>query len=163
MAITKKQKGEMLEGLKASIAKSEIVMFVNFHGLNVKLSSELRRALRKIGTSYTVAKKTLMKKALESMGFAGEMPNLEGEVAMAYSSTELLSSAKEIHQFSKKNKTLKILGGIFENKYVGADKIITLASIPSRETLLGQIVNIINSPKKGLVVALSEIAKKKQG
>ena len=51
---------------------------------------------------------------------------------------------------------------VFENQYVGADRIIYLASIPPRETLLAQIVNIINSPRKGVVVALAEIAKKKQ-
>lgn len=161
MATTKQQKSEAINSLKKDIKDSNIVMFVNFHGLNVKLASELRKSLRKIGAGYTVAKKTLVKKALESLGYEGELPNLEGEVAMAYGSTDPLASAKEVHQFAKKNKFLKILGGIFESKYVGAERIVALASIPSREVLLAQFVQIINSPRKGVVVALSEIAKKK--
>jgi len=160
--ITKQQKNETIKNLKENLKKANIVMFVNFHGLNVKLAGELRRALRKIGASYTVARKTLVKKALESFNLPGEMPNLEGEMALAYSETDALAPAKELHQFAKKNKTLKILGGIFENQYVGAEKIVALAVIPSRETLLAQMLNIINSPRKGVVVALAEIAKKKQ-
>ena len=73
---------------------------------------------------------------------------------------DALSSAAALNNFAKRNKFLKILGGIFEKRYIGADRVIALASIPSREVLLSQFLNIINSPKRGLVVALSEIAKR---
>lgn len=162
MSANKQQKQKTIQDIKKEIEKSNIVMFVNFHGLNVKFAGELRKLLRKIGAKYVVAKKTLIKKALETIGLKGEMPKLEGEVAMAYSDSDPFSPAKELHQFAKKNKVLKILGGIFEKRYIGMERVVEIASIPSSETLLGQIVHIINSPRKGLVVALSEIAKKKQ-
>ena len=161
MPITKKQKGEMLEGLKENIKKSDIVMFVNFHGLSVNLSSQLRRALKKIGTGYLVAKKTLIRKALESMGMAGEMPNLEGEVAMAYSSVEPLSSAKELHQFAKKNKIFKILGGIFEKRFIAKERVLELANIPPRNELLGRLVGSIYSPVSSFVRVLDKIKESK--
>ncbi len=160
--ITKQQKSETIESLKKDLKNSKIVMFVNFHGLNVKLISELRKLLRQIGTKYFVTRKTLVKKALEMIAPAGEMPNLEGEVALVYTDGEPLSSASALNGFANKNKFLKLLGGIFENQYIGMEKLVALASIPSREVLLSQILNIISSPKRGLVVALSEIAKKKQ-
>lgn len=160
--ITKQQKSEIIKNLKDGLKKSSIVMFVNFHGLNVKLVSELRKMLRQAGTKYLVTRKTLMRKALEDSGFGGEIPTLEGETAIVYTEGDPLSSASTLHGFIKKNKVLKILGGIFESQFIGSDRVVALASIPPREVLLAQILNIINSPKRGLVVALSEIAKKKQ-
>ena len=160
--ITKQQKSEIIDNLKNDIKKSSIVMFANFHGLNVKLVSELRRLLRQAGAKYFVTRKTLVKKALEASSFGGEMPKMEGETAVVYTEGDPLSSASALNNFAKTNKFLKILGGIFESQYVGADRVIALAGIPSREVLLSQFLNIISSPKRGLVVALSEIAKKKQ-
>ena len=160
--ITKQQKSEIIDSIKKDVKKSSIVMFANFHGLNVKLTSELRKLLRQVGAKYFVTRKTLVKKALEIIAPAGEMPNLEGEVAIVYTEGEPLPSASALNGFAKKNKFLKILGGIFENQYIGMERLVALASIPSREVLLSQILNIISSPKRGLVVALSEIAKKKQ-
>ena len=160
--ITKQQKSEIIDNIKKDVKKSSIVMFANFHGLNVKLVSELRKLLRQVGAKYFVTRKTLVKKALEASSFEGEMPVMEGETAMVYADGDPLSSASALNGFAKKNKFLKILGGIFESRYIGADRVIALASIPSREVLLSQILNIISSPKRGLVVALAEIAKKKQ-
>ncbi|RJQ31307.1 50S ribosomal protein L10 [Candidatus Parcubacteria bacterium] len=160
--ITKQQKNEIIKDLKDGLKNVSIAMFVNFHGLNVKMVSDLRRLLRQTGSKYFVTRKTLMKKALEGSNFAGEMPNLEGETAIVYSEGDPLSSASVLNNFIKKNKVLKILGGIFENQFIGTDKVVALASIPSREVLLAQMLYVINSPKRGLVVALSEIAKKKQ-
>mgnify|MGYP001597583237 FL=1 len=161
--ITKQQKSEIIDNIKNDVKKSNITIFANFHGLNVKLVSELRKLLRQAGSKYFVTRKTLVKKALEASTFSGEMPNMEGETAIVYASGDALSSASALNNFAKRNKFLKILGGIFENRYIGADRVIALASIPSREVLLSQFLNIISSPKRGLVVALSEIAKKKQG
>src|SRR4030067_3284102 len=100
--ITKQQKSETIEDLKKDFKKSSIVMFVNFHGLNVKLVSELRRLLRQVGTKYFVARKTLVKKALETIAPAGEMPTLEGEMAIVYTDGEPLASASALNGFAKK-------------------------------------------------------------
>ena len=157
MTITKQKKGEILKDLENNLKKAKIVVFVNFHGLNVSAATQLRRLLGNIGARYLVAKKTLIKKALESFGLEGEILNLEGEVAMAFCEQDPILSAKAIEQFAKKNKAIKILGGVFENKYIGQKSVIMLANIPPREVLLGQFVNIINSPVRGLVVTLNGV------
>ncbi|PJE73778.1 MAG: 50S ribosomal protein L10 [Candidatus Terrybacteria bacterium CG10_big_fil_rev_8_21_14_0_10_41_10] len=173
MAITKQKKGVILRDLEENIKQANMVMFINFHGLNVAAASELRRMLGKIGAKITVAKKTLIKKALVAAGFEGEMPSLDGEIAVAFSSEEPTVAAKAVQQFAKKNEAIKIIGGVFESGYIGKEKMIMLANIPSREVLLGQFVNVISSPARGMVVtlngvmkkfavALSEIAKQKQ-
>ncbi len=160
MAVTRQKKEEVLKSLKEGFKKAKIVMFVNFHGLNVKAANELRKILRGLGVSYGVAKKTLIKKALEGFSFEGVLPNLEGEIAVAVSENDSLETIKAVENFAKKNKTLKFAGGIFENKYIEGKTVVMLANIPPREILLGQLVNIINSPVRGLVVTLNGVTRK---
>lgn len=158
MAITKQKKEKILKELKENLKDSQAVVFVNFHGLSVSSNNELRRMLRKIGTKYTVAKKTLIKKALEDFKFSGELPDLAGEIALAFSINDPLVPIKELKNFSRKTG-IKLVGGIFENKFIDNKTVLEIADIPSREILLGQFVNVINSPIQGMVVALSGITR----
>ena len=160
MAITKKQKSEIIDKVKEIVAKGKSIVFVNFHGLTVADVNELRRNLRAKGIGYYVAKKTLIKRAFDGSSIAGVLPELDGEVAVAYGEDDL-APVKEIYDFHKKNtEVIKIIGGVFEGAYADANKLLALAKIPSREVLLGQFVNVINSPIQGLVIALDAIAKK---
>ncbi|MFA6253863.1 MAG: 50S ribosomal protein L10 [Candidatus Paceibacterota bacterium] len=163
MAITKKQKSEIIDKVKEIVKKGKTIVFVNFHGLTVAGVNELRRSLRAKGVGYYVAKKTLIKRAFDGSPITGALPELDGEVAVAYSEDALLP-VKEIYDFHKKNtEVIKIIGGVFEGAYADMEKMLALAKIPSREVLLGQFVNVINSPIQGLVVALDAIAKQKEG
>lgn len=161
MSITKQKKSEILKGLEEKIKKATVVVFVNFHGLAVGAEKELRKILRTIGAEYTVAKKTLIKKALEKSDFGGELLNLEGEIAVVVSGKDPLEPIKTIATFAKKNQQIKLMAGVFENKYIDKETVVMLGNIPAREVLLAQIVNIINSPIQGIVVALDKIANKK--
>ena len=83
MAITRAKKGEIVEKLRKAFKDAKSLVFVNFHGLNVANATLMRRALKSEGVSYTVAKKTLTKLALEGEKFKGVEPALEGELALA--------------------------------------------------------------------------------
>ena len=159
MAINKEKKKKIVSDVSKVVKDADSVVFVNFHGLGVSSAVELRKTLRQIGAGYMVAKKTLIKKAFEQFNFPGESPSLEGEVALAFSEEDPVAPAKTIGQFARKNKTIKILGGVFESNFVGADKIAALANVPPREVLLGQFVNVINSPVQGAVFVLSGVIK----
>lgn len=159
MAITKHKKHEIVKDLKEGFKKAQVIIFVNFHGLSVSAVSDLRKKLKEVGTNYKVVKKTLIKKTLEDFNFNGEIPELDGEVAIAFSENEPVAPAKIIKDFSKKN-SVKLLGGVFENKYIDEKTMIILANIPPKEVLLAQFVNVINSPIQGMVVALNEISTK---
>jgi large subunit ribosomal protein L10 len=162
MPITKDQKKETLDKIKGAVKGSSSVVFVNFHGLGVAESSEMRRALRANDVGYFVAKKTLIKKALESEKIESELPALDGEVAIAYSK-DAIASAREVYTFQKKfDGKLAILGGIFEGSFKDKDSMMSIATIPSLQVLYGQFVNLINSPIQGLVIALNAVAEKKQ-
>ena len=158
--LAKSRKDEMIKDLETSVKKSESVVFVNFHGLTVADETVLRRDLRMEGVGYKVSRKTLLKRALAGKA-TGEIPELGGEVAIAYS-PDPTSSAREIYNFQKTHKgILNILGGIFEGKFIGGEKMMEIAMIPSREVLYAQFVNLINSPIQRFAVVLNEIANHK--
>ncbi|MFA5830705.1 MAG: 50S ribosomal protein L10 [Candidatus Paceibacterota bacterium] len=163
MAINKAKKVEICEQLKTIAKGKGSRVFVNFHGLSVSEATAVRRALRSEGIGYFVSKKTLARKVFSESGIAGEFPELSGELAIAYGEDDV-APAREVKKFQKTLKEkISILGGVFESRFVGSEEMQMIASIPPREILYGQFVNIINSPIQGLVIALDSIAKQKEG
>lgn len=159
MAITKEKKVEILKQL-AEIVKLPTLVFVNFRGLSVAGATALRAKLRDKEIGYFVAKKTLLARALSETKISGSLPELEGEIAVVYGH-DPLAGTKGVNDFAKAGGQVKIAGGVYEGSYADSAFMTVLAEIPSREVLLGQLVNLINSPIQGLVMALSEIAKKR--
>lgn len=162
MAISKEDKKVILEKAEKALTGVSSAVFVNFHGLNVANTTALRKELRANGVGYYVAKKTLLRRVLEKLGIAGPMPSLEGEIAVAWSTEDMIAPAREVYNFEKKLKeNVSIVGGIFEGAYADREKMVSIASIPPLQTLYGQVVNLINSPLQGLVIALNAIAESK--
>lgn len=161
MAISKDKKKNILEKLEKIFSDAKSIAFVNFHGLSVFKATELRKVLRENAVGYFVAKKTLIKKSLNGKKVEGELPELEGEIGVAWSE-DLTAPAREVNSFAKKlGESLSLVGGIFEGKFLNKDGIMEIALIPNKKTLQAQFVNVINSPIQGFVVALSKIAEKK--
>ncbi len=161
MPITRQKKEEILNKVTDGLKTSKSAVFVNFHGLLVAEVTELRKKLREGGISYAVAKKTLARKALESQGYKGEVPDLSGELAIAWGEDQI-APAREINEFEKKFKDkVKILGGVFEGEYKDRNSMKSIAMIPSREVLLSQIAYLLKSPMQRIAIAVSEVAKKK--
>lgn len=159
MAITKQKKAEIVDKLKTGFKSAASIVFVNFKGLSVGNTTQMRQTLKNGGVSYTVAKKTLTARALDEQKFEGEKPELPGEIAVAWGEDDIAPIA-EVYAFQKKfPENLKILGGIFQGRYVGMKEISELAQIPPMPILRGKFVNIINSPIQRFAIALNEVAK----
>ena len=160
MPKTRKQKEETVESLSKAIAGAESLVFAKFVKLVVADERVLRADLRSKGVSYKVAKKNLLKLAATNAKVPGEMPSLDGQVAIAYGA-DPLAPAKGIAEFGKTHAgMLSILGGIYEGKFVNREMMETLSAIPSRDALLGMLLNVISSPVRGFVIAVDAIAKK---
>jgi large subunit ribosomal protein L10 len=161
MAITRAKKGEVVEKLTNAFKDAASVVFVNFKGLSVGNTTDLRKTLKNQGVSYSVAKKSLTKRALGEQQYEGDMPALPGELSLAWGA-DSVAPAREVYAFHKKfPENLTILGGVFEGKYVDAAFITGIATIPSMEVLRGKFVNIINSPIQRMAIALGQLAQKK--
>ncbi|MEK7628598.1 MAG: 50S ribosomal protein L10 [Patescibacteria group bacterium] len=165
MAKTKIQKKAILERLVGAFKGGNPSVFVHFRGVSVADETAMRRSLRDMGIAYFVAKKTLIIKALNESGLKGSVPELGGEVAVAYATggTDTTAPARELHVFMKKfgAERFSILGGIFEEKIQGKEQILEVATIPTMTVLRGMFANVINSPIQRFVVALDQIAQKK--
>ena len=161
MAITKAKKGEVVDRLKAAFKTAQSLIFVSFKGLSVGNTTTMRSTLRKEGISYSVAKKSLTKRVLDEANYTGLMPELPGELSLAWGE-DLVAPAREVYAFQKKfPESLNILGGVFEGRYMSKSEIEGIATIPPTPVLRGMFVNIINSPIQRMAIALSEVAKKK--
>jgi large subunit ribosomal protein L10 len=161
MAISRAKKGEIVDKLTSALKGAKSLVFVNFHGLKVSEASLMRRALKSEGVSYAVTKKSLTKRVLAEEKFAGEQPELLGELAVAWSE-DLIAPARGVYGFQKKfPEGLKILGGVFEGKYMTKVEMEGIALIPTLDVLRGKFVNIINSPVQRFAIALSKIAETK--
>ena len=133
--------------------------FTTFNKLKVVDERALRKNLRESGSNYTVAKKSLLARALKVLGF--ETPEYEGQVALAYGA-DAVAPAKSVAEFAKKHEgVMSILGGIFEGKLVDAVKMKEIAAIPPRETLLAMLANVLNSPMQRIAIAIDAVAKEK--
>ena len=161
MAITKKQKVDIIAKATDALKDAVSVVFVGFNKVTAKDTYTLRKELREEGISYFVAKKTLLKRALAEKGYEGTLPELPGEVAMAWTTNDPTAPARSISTFAKKHEGLSILGGVFEGMFADASKMQAIGNLPSVPVLRGMFVNVINSPIQGLVIALDQIRQKK--
>ncbi len=160
MAITKEKKVEIIEKMSGIASNAATIVFAKFKGLTVAEQNEMRKALRASEVGYTVAKKTLVQRALDAQKFQGEVPVLEGEIALAYGADEL-APARELAVFVKKfPEHLAFAGGVFGGKYVDATEIKAIAAIPGMQTLRAQFVQLINSPLQRFAVVLNAKADK---
>mgnify|MGYP000967667669 CR=1 FL=1 len=160
MAITKAKKQDILAKLEGVKNDSDSIVFVSFKGLPVNDTVAMRAALRDQGVGYFVAKKTLMKRVFGE-AYEGSMPELDGEIAVAYSA-DAIAPAQNIKTFAEKYKdNIAIVGGVFEGAFKTREEMTEIASIPSLQVLRGMFVNVLNSPIQGLAVALNALASKK--
>lgn len=165
MAISKDKKRDILAKLTDAFKEASSIAFVSFSKLTVKDASRVRKELRDAGVRYYVAKKTLIRLALKQHGYDGEVPELPGEIAVAWTvaDSDITAPARGVYDLGKKLKgAIALIGGVFEGVFADAQKMISIATIPPMPVLRGMFVNVINSPIQGFVMALDQISKKKQ-
>lgn len=157
------EKKQLVSELATAFKSAQTLVVADYRGLTVAEDTELRAEMRKQGVTYKVVKNTMATLAAKEAGIEGLESVFMGPTAIAYSDTDPVAPAKVLKDFSKKFKALEIKGGATEGAAVDLSTIERLASIPSKETLLTQLVFTLNAPITGLARALNEIAKKNGG
>jgi large subunit ribosomal protein L10 len=162
MAKTKVQKAESLS-LMSGIAKdAQSAVFVKFDGLPVRAETALRSVLRGNDVSYKVVKKTILGKAFSESSIEGEMPELEGMIALAWGN-DLIAPAREVYGFLQDHKdNMEIVGGVFEGRFMDQESMMSIATIPTTPVLYAQLLTMFNSGIQGFTTALDQIAEKKE-
>lgn len=155
-----KVKAEQVEAVKEKIGKAKSVVLVDYRGLTVAEDTAMRTELRKANVEYAVIKNRIMTRAFSAAGFDGLDGVLEGPTAVAISYDDAVAPAKIISDTAKKTNKLAFKGGIVEGQTMDAQGIAHLATIPSKDVLIAQMLGLLTSPMRSLAVAMSEIAKK---
>lgn len=156
MPKSKVQKQGMVDEIAKKLADYKGAVFADYKGLTVAESSAIRKLCRKEGAQYLVAKKTLIKLALEKAGINDvDVKSLKGNVAMVIGFEDEIAPAKIVANFNKQHENLKLIGGLMENKFINLEQVMALSKIPSKVELLTRLVLSLNSPVSGFVNVLA--------
>ena len=164
MALTKEKKQKSLEDLKKHIAQQKSVVFADFSKVNSKDLFSLRKQLKEAGCALKVAKKTLVRIAFGQSGISfwnNIKKSVPGQLALVFGNEDEIAPARISNKFTKVNENLKILGGIFEKRFIDREKVLALANLPSRDELLGRLMGSISSSTANFVRVLDKIRENK--
>lgn len=140
----------MLEKVAGSIEASKGVFVIDYLGLTVKETQELRRALREVGAEMKVYKNNIVKIALKNAGQPDIEELLAGPCAYVFYEKDPVDAAKVIKEQSEKLKKLSFIGGIADGKALSADEAKAYADLASRDELMAQLVFVMASPLSGI-------------
>ena len=156
------QKKEEVAALAAEIKEAKLVLLTDYRGINVEDVTNLRTSVRNAKASYRVIKNNITRRALAECGIEMDSSVLEGPTAVIMTNEDYLEPTKAIYEFSKSNEFYKIKGGVIEGKVMTAEEIITLAKLPSRETLLSMLAGALLGNISKLAVALDQVRVQKE-
>ena len=160
-AILNQKKAEVKE-LADRMKSAKLILLTEYRGINVTDDTQLRKDLRNAKATCNVIKNNITRRALQECGIEGLDESLVGPTAVIMSNEDYLEPSKTIYKFSKDNEYYKIKGGVIDGKVMTAEEIITLAKLPSRETLLSMLAGALLSNISKVAVALNEVKKQKE-
>ncbi len=156
------QKKEEVKKLADEMKEAKLILLTDYRGINVVDDTILRKDLRNANAKYTIIKNNITKRALAECKIEGLDDKLEGPTAVIISNEDYLEPSKIIYEFTKKNDFYKIKGGVIDGKVMTAEEIITLAKLPSRETLLSMLAGALLGNISKVAVALDQVRIKKE-
>lgn len=167
MAVTKAKKSEILNKLVAELKDAKSVGFAQTNAMTVSEFSELRAELRKVWTTYTLAKKTIVKIAVkEALGIELDLDLIPGQIWVVASKEDSIAGLSKTNdfitkKFNKKATVQKITwaASIFEWEVKNLEDTKVIAAMPSRETLLSRLVGSMMSPLSGMARFFDAAAK----
>lgn len=160
MSANLEAKKNAVEEIKNLISSSKSIVLVDYKGITVSDDTALRKSMRENNVTYKVIKNTLFNKACEQLGISGLEEALNGTTAFAFGGEDETAAPRLVKKATKDYSTLTIKAGLYNNKAIDEKEVMALASIPSKETLLAQLLYVLNAPVSGLARAIKAIADK---
>jgi large subunit ribosomal protein L10 len=160
VSVNLEAKKNAVEEIKNLISSSKSIVLVDYKGIAVSDDTALRKDMRTNNVVYKVIKNTLFKKACEQLGVTGLDEALNGTSAFAFSGEDETNAPRLVKNAMKNYQALSIKAGVYNNKAIDEKEVLTLANIPSKETLLAQLLYVLNAPVSGLARAIKAIADK---
>ena len=158
MAINKAKKNELVAEVSEALATSKLTVFAKYDGLSVANLQQLRREAREAGVTIKVVKNRLVRVALSQNDTYKNTDTalLTGQLLYAMSNEDEVAPAKVLDAFMKTNPVLQFVGAFgMEGELIDAEGVKALAGLPSKNELIGQVINTLLSPVNDVTNALS--------
>jgi large subunit ribosomal protein L10 len=156
--VNRDEKAAAIAEIATQIQESEAVYAVDYRGISVTQAAELRGRLRDADATFRIVKNTLTERAADEAGADGLKPLLAGPTALTFVRGDAAVAAKALRDYARTtNDLLAFKGGLLGSESVDADQIRSIAALPSRDALYGQLVGVVASPITGLARSLGAL------
>jgi large subunit ribosomal protein L10 len=151
------EKSAAITEIAAQIEGAEAIFAVDYRGISVSQAAELREKLRESDSSFRIVKNRLTKIAADKAGEARLPDFLQGPTALTFVGGDTASAAKALSTFNKEHDVLTFKGGFMGELLLDEEKFKSIARLPSRQVLDGQLAGVVASPLTGLVRGLGSM------
>src|SRR5215211_3143211 len=155
--MNREEKSAAIKEIAAQIEESEAIFAVDYRGISVPQAAELRSKLREADASFRVVKNRLTKIAADQVGEERLPELLQGPTALTFVRGDTAQAAKAITTFNKEHEVLTYKGGFMEATSLDELAFASIAKLPGREVLNGQLAGVVASPLTGLVRGLGSM------
>ncbi len=151
------QKAAAIQSLAADIDAADAVFAVDYRGLSVGQAQELRTRLREADARFAVVKNTLGERAADQVGAGALKEHLVGPTALTFVRGDAAAAAKALRDYGRQTDLLPFKGGFMNGAGLTAEDIQSIARLPSRDVLYGQLVGVVAHPISGLARTLNAL------
>ena len=153
----KQTKEKTIAELQDKLKRAQLAILAGYSGLNVDKMNALRNELRKAGTEFRVIKNTLFGIASEKTDYAGLKGHLRGPLAVVLTSDDIVTPAKVLSDFARKNAQLDVKIGMMGGEFLDRKQLEALASLPSKEVLLAKLLSVFVGAQASMVHVLAAV------
>ena len=160
MSLNRSEKEAVISDVTGLAAKAQTLVIAEYRGITVADMTKLRNTARSNGVSLSVLKNTLARRAVAGSAFEVVSDQMTGPLIYGFSE-DAVAAAKVVAEFAKTNDKLVIRAGAYGGKALDVNGVKQLASIPTKEVLLAQLLGLMQSPISRTARVLSALAEKK--
>lgn len=160
MSTNQEAKKVVVEEIKNNIQNAKSIVLINYRGISVAEDTALRKEFRTNNVIYKVYKNRLFKKACDELGITGFDSYLEDTTAFAFGMEDETTAPRIAKKQIKALNKMEIKAGFCDGEVIDASHVDVLASIPSKEQLVANLLAMLNAPVSALARALQAIADK---
>jgi large subunit ribosomal protein L10 len=162
LSLNRSEKEAVISEVTSLAAKAQTLVIAEYRGITVADMTKLRTTARDSGVTLSVLKNTLARRAVAGSGFEVVSDQMTGPLIYSFS-VDAVAAAKVVSEFAKTNDKLVIRGGAYGGKALDVNGVKQLASIPSKEVLLAQLLGLMQSPISRTARVLAALAEQRGG
>jgi len=151
------EKAATIERIAGDLEQAEAVLAVDYRGISVPQAAELRTRLRDVDASFQIVKNSLTERAADRAGVEALKGMLQGPTALTFVHGDVALAARALSDTARTTRLLEFKGGVMNGDALSATDVQSIARLPSREVLYGQLVGTVASPLSGLVRTLNAL------